>query len=122
MMRETNEKPDRARFQLVDSSLIVRVHRASGMDGAHFFVFIEEFMTRDHVSRASKRYMLTNREREVIQLLIKGARTGEIAEELSIALSTATLHIKSVMSKTGARTRTEMLGLIMTGETDRPEG
>ncbi|MGZ3497437.1 MAG: helix-turn-helix transcriptional regulator [Vulcanimicrobiaceae bacterium] len=106
-------------FKLLDSSYAVRIAPLAGPMGEEFTaVFVERFQAREHLRGVSERYMLTRRESEVVALLMEGARTSEIADRLSIAQSTVILHIKSAMAKTSSRTRTEMLGRIVTNGAD----
>jgi DNA-binding CsgD family transcriptional regulator len=51
---------------------------------------------------------LTAREREVAALVIDGAGNAELARELRIGLHTAKDHVKAVLRKTGANTRSEL--------------
>jgi DNA-binding NarL/FixJ family response regulator len=50
---------------------------------------------------------LSNREREVLGLVADGLSNREIAQRLYIAESTAKLHVRRILAKTGARSRTE---------------
>jgi DNA-binding NarL/FixJ family response regulator len=50
---------------------------------------------------------LSPREREVLQLLRRGLTNKQIAEALFIAESTAKVHVRHILDKIGARTRTE---------------
>ena len=52
-------------------------------------------------------FALTNREREVLQLLGQGMTDRQIAEALIVSVHTASGHVRSILSKTGTRTRTE---------------
>jgi len=49
--------------------------------------------------------ILTKREREVFELLIKNKTTGEIAEELGISEKTVRNHISNAMQKLGVKGR-----------------
>ncbi|MCC7451346.1 MAG: response regulator transcription factor [Anaerolineae bacterium] len=51
--------------------------------------------------------MLSDREREVLILMIDGLNNVEIAEKLMIARSTAKFHVSSILSKLGASSRVE---------------
>jgi NarL family two-component system response regulator LiaR len=50
---------------------------------------------------------VTAKEREVLHVLSRGARNQEIAEELSISLNTVEFHMRNLMSKLGATSRTD---------------
>ena len=51
---------------------------------------------------------LTNREREIVQLLIQGRRQREIATDLHIERSTVKMHLSNARQKAGARTTLEL--------------
>lgn len=50
---------------------------------------------------------LTDREREVLALMVKGLNNTQIAERLVISVSTAKFHVSSILSKLQATSRTE---------------
>jgi signal transduction histidine kinase/DNA-binding NarL/FixJ family response regulator len=53
---------------------------------------------------------LTDREREVYQLVRRGLRDKQIAERLVISVKTVEKHVGAMLRKTGARNRTELVG------------
>ena len=55
--------------------------------------------------------VLTPREQEVLGLLSTGLSNKEIARTLWIAESTAKVHVRNVLKKLGARSRTEAAAL-----------
>jgi DNA-binding CsgD family transcriptional regulator len=56
---------------------------------------------------ALKKLNLSNREYEVLQLLAKGHRNAEIAEELYISVSTVKTHVSKLLEKLDVKSRTQ---------------
>jgi DNA-binding NarL/FixJ family response regulator len=54
---------------------------------------------------------LTRREREVLNLLVKGLNNPEIADHLHITRSTAKAHVSNILSKFGVTNRGEAIAL-----------
>jgi NarL family two-component system response regulator LiaR len=54
---------------------------------------------------------LTEREREVLALMIKGLNNVEIAERLVVSRSTVRFHVSNILSKLNASNRAEAVGL-----------
>jgi DNA-binding NarL/FixJ family response regulator len=61
---------------------------------------------------ASPDALLTERERQVLELVARGLSNGQIAEKLFISSKTASVHVSNILRKTGATTRTEAAYLI----------
>jgi DNA-binding NarL/FixJ family response regulator len=53
---------------------------------------------------------LTVREHEVLALVAAGLRNSEIATELHVSINTVEFHMRNLLSKLGARSRTEAIG------------
>jgi NarL family two-component system response regulator LiaR len=56
-------------------------------------------------------YDLTDREREVLALIVDGKSNAHIAEILGISLSTARFHVSTILSKLEAANRAEAAAL-----------
>jgi DNA-binding CsgD family transcriptional regulator/tetratricopeptide (TPR) repeat protein len=56
---------------------------------------------------ASLQVLLTERERQVLDLVARGLSNAQIAEQLFISTKTASVHVSNILRKTGASTRTE---------------
>lgn len=52
---------------------------------------------------------LTQRENEVLQLLVKGYSNSEIAEQLFLSLSTIKTHVSNILVKMDVRSRTKAI-------------
>jgi NarL family two-component system response regulator LiaR len=65
--------------------------------------------TRERANQPS--YDLTEREAEVLNLMVEGLTNAEIAEELVISVATAKFHVSGILSKLGVATRTEAVSL-----------
>jgi len=61
---------------------------------------------------------LSDRERQIAQLVANGMRNRDIAEELKISENTVKRHLQSIFDKTGARDRLE-LAVMAIGETTK---
>jgi PAS domain S-box-containing protein len=59
--------------------------------------------------------LITDREREVLALLAKGATNGEIAQQLVLAQSTVSSHVKHILRKLGVRNRTAAVAQYLNG-------
>jgi DNA-binding NarL/FixJ family response regulator len=52
---------------------------------------------------------LTEREREVLSLIAQGLSNAELAETLHVSLATAKTHVSRILTKLGARDRTQLV-------------
>ena len=66
---------------------------------------------RVSVADPARRYGLTPREREVLELLAAGHTNRQIAERLFISEKTASVHVSNILRKLSATSRTEAAGL-----------
>ena len=56
---------------------------------------------------------LTERESEVLSLMVQGLSNQQIAEKLIVSLSTAKFHVSSILSKLNAGSRTEAVSIAL---------
>jgi DNA-binding NarL/FixJ family response regulator len=69
---------------------------------------LEDYAQKDAADRDSAP-ALTERERDVLQLVIEGKSNKEIAHQLSISPKTVSVHRSNIMSKLGLHNSVEML-------------
>jgi DNA-binding NarL/FixJ family response regulator len=71
---------------------------------------IEEFASKAKPSRPAKELtVLTDREREVLQLVAGGLNNDEIAARLYMSPATARTHVSRIMTKLDARDRSQLV-------------
>jgi two-component system, NarL family, response regulator LiaR len=56
---------------------------------------------------------LTEREKEVLALMVKGLNNPEIAERMYVSRSTVKFHVSSILSKMGVASRTEAVAVAL---------
>ena len=56
---------------------------------------------------------LTEREREVLALMVEGLNNNQIADRLVVSVSTAKFHVSSILSKLGVSSRTEAVAVAL---------
>ena len=56
---------------------------------------------------------LTEREIQVLELLVKGLSNAEIADQLSISMATIKFHLSNIFSKLGAKSRVEVVTIAL---------
>jgi DNA-binding NarL/FixJ family response regulator len=64
-------------------------------------------------SNGQRRYLLSPREREILQLLAKGLSGEDAAQELHLSPETVRTHVRNAMSKLGASTRVHAVALAL---------
>lgn len=91
-----------------NADLLTRIERALELDA--------EIASRrkrdDAISHRIER--LTQREREVMQLVVTGKLNKQIADQLDISMKTVEAHRARVMEKMGVRTLAELVKAVMT--------
>lgn len=94
--------------------LLVRGTRLEGAasSGGRTALVLEPARRSDIAPVLLRMHQLTDREREVTQLLLTGRPTHTIADELSITVETLRGHVKAVFTKLGVNSRPELAALL----------
>jgi DNA-binding CsgD family transcriptional regulator len=99
---------------LLRPTVVLRVVPLASREGRlHYGIFLEHFKTRSGIRPAAKHYNLTPREVDVLEMIVKGASTGQIAEQLHIAESTVQDHVKNISVKMQVRKRSEIVARVL---------
>lgn len=68
---------------------------------------VQETLRKSRYAGDNKTFRLTPKELQVLQLVSKGKRNDEIAQELGLSVRTIKMHRSNIIHKTGASTMTE---------------
>ena len=93
-------------------NVLLLVSPLAGDEGIFAAANVQHLKARS-LETAMTEYSLTEREGDVLKLLLAGFRANEIGDTLSIAESTVREHVKHVLVKTGARNRVQMIARVL---------
>jgi DNA-binding CsgD family transcriptional regulator len=70
--------------------------------------------SKQHIDLFKNHYDLTNRESEILLLILKGYTNKEISEQLIVTLGTVKVHIHHIYQKVGVTSRLQLLNHVVT--------
>jgi PAS domain S-box-containing protein len=100
----------------VETEFAARLERIDGRRLAAYVAIVEDESAPPPSVDGVGELPLTNREREVVTLIALGQETAQIAEQLHISPDTVRTHVRNAMSKLGARTRAQLVALVLCSE------
>jgi PAS domain S-box-containing protein len=106
----------RADGSQVQIEFAARLECIAGRRLAAFVAMVEPEPSPMPAAEGAGELPLTSREREVITLIALGQETAQIAEKLHISPDTVRTHVRNAMSKLGARTRAQLVALVLCSE------
>jgi DNA-binding NarL/FixJ family response regulator len=99
-----------ALVQAVDRRwVVIEAAKQEGHDDGHIAVTLRAATAAETFQLLCRAYALSERERQVVAALVAGLDTHAITQRLFISRYTVQDHLKSVFSKTGVRSRRELL-------------
>jgi DNA-binding CsgD family transcriptional regulator len=99
-----------ALVQAVDKRwVMIEAAKLEGHEDGQFAVTLRAATATETFRLLCRAYALSERERQVVAALVAGLDTGAIAQRLFISRYTVQDHLKSVFTKTGVRSRRELL-------------
>ncbi|QEO09495.1 response regulator transcription factor [Protaetiibacter larvae] len=106
--------PPRVRVRTADGEwLLIQASPLSGADAGAVAIMIEDAAPVDVAGVLLAALELTDREREVLRLILRGADTKTIAAELFLSPYTVQDHCKAIFEKVGVRSRRELIAQLM---------
>lgn len=79
------------------------------------FTAVNEEETEERLKQEElffQKFNITNREKEIIELLIKGYSYNQLADELVISITTVKTHVHNIYKKVGVKNKMELLYLM----------
>ena len=93
--------------------LALRMLRLYSGAGTRYALFLEPYHARDFIVAAVKRYELTLREGTVLDLVLRGTSTTDIAARLHITEGTVHQHVKNLGAKVGVTKRNAIVATVL---------
>src|SRR6478736_2249179 len=88
-------------------TLVRAIQKVAGGDGYVDPALMPAFLTKE------REHMLTAREREILQLLADGMSNADVAGKLFIRQETVKSHVRHILSKLEADTRTHAVAIAL---------
>lgn len=98
-------------YKNVSSDELIRAIRAAASGQPTIAPEALQALIRTHAQPMRLGQDLTEREREVLALMVKGLNNVEIADRLVVSRSTVKVHVSNILAKLGVSSRTEAVAL-----------
>jgi DNA-binding CsgD family transcriptional regulator len=105
--------PREPRVAFLDRDSALRFSELAGCGETLYALIVGTNHKSDSLARAAVRYMLTQRQCEVLALVLEGDSVSEIAAALSITENTVHGYIKALLTKTKSRNRPAMVANVL---------
>ena len=103
---------------------IMRVGGEAGVNGVAVLALLQPLpaLPSLFLEAFCARHAVSPREQEVIELLLEGLGTSDMADRMSISEHTVRDHLKRLYRKTGTRSRSELLSVLSTARMEPVNG
>lgn len=91
----------------------IRMRRLHGEQGSAIALFVRRLAQRDPLRSAATHYSLSNREVDVLRLVLEGMSGAEISALLCISEGTVKDYFEHLLRKTTAKNRSEMIAKVL---------
>jgi DNA-binding NarL/FixJ family response regulator len=88
-------------FEELVSAIQAVIHGDTYLSPGIAGIVVQDYLNKLTTDRSSADTVLTNREREVLQLIAEGNSTKEIAARLTVSVKTVETHRRQIMEKLG---------------------
>jgi DNA-binding CsgD family transcriptional regulator len=92
--------------------VVLHASATSGAQPGRVAVIVQDAAPASIAPLIAAAYELTRRERELIELVLQGYSTSDIAARLFLSPHTVQEHLKSIFAKTGVHSRRELVGTV----------
>ncbi|HWD02884.1 MAG TPA: LuxR C-terminal-related transcriptional regulator [Amycolatopsis sp.] len=114
----TSDRPPSIRVRAATGGwLDLHASRLQSSSDARIAVVLEPAQPQSTLGVLLAAYGLTARELDVARLVLRGEPTSVIARSLHISTHTVQDHLKSVFDKVGVRSRRDLVGRLLAGQT-----
>ena len=107
---------------IVENRILVRATILVGPSNSCIAVTLEALRARDPISLAGKKFQLSAREMDILNLALSGDDSRSIARKLHISEYTVGEHFKHLYAKMGVTKRTALLAQVLDIATRQPCG
>jgi DNA-binding CsgD family transcriptional regulator len=112
-----DKHPPRARVHIAGTTWLTlqaaRIGPEDSADGPEIAVTIELASPADRADMFARAYGLTKREANIVNRLLSGGDTRELAHALHLSEHTVQDHFKAIFVKTGTRSRRQLIGQVV---------
>jgi DNA-binding CsgD family transcriptional regulator len=121
LMAQCKADPMASHAVAFSESRVIRLVAMSGSPKT-YVVTVERYTPYAKLLSSLERFGLSSRELDVLLLALAGKTAAETAQQLNIAVSTATDYLNRLQLKTGARNKSDLIAKVLGWQSERVTG